>query len=53
MDGTLPRTPLASDGARLVLRIPPELAALASERLTNRLRALAKLVGLDHAIEVG
>lgn len=54
MPGVLPRTPLGADATgRVVLRLPPELGALASERLENRLRALGRLIDRESRIEIG
>jgi exopolyphosphatase/guanosine-5'-triphosphate,3'-diphosphate pyrophosphatase len=50
MGGVLPRVPLAIVAGELSLTLPSELAPLASERLTNRLRALAKLLGVEATI---
>jgi exopolyphosphatase / guanosine-5'-triphosphate,3'-diphosphate pyrophosphatase len=47
MPGILPRTPMAVEHGRLVLRLENDLAALAGERLFNRLRQLARLVGRE------
>jgi exopolyphosphatase/guanosine-5'-triphosphate,3'-diphosphate pyrophosphatase len=47
MPGVLPKAPLRVDGKRLVLRLEGELAALAGERLFNRLRQLGRLIGYD------
>ena len=52
MEGVLPRAPLYVRGDEAVLELPAGMAALANERLTNRLRQLAKLVGLDARIEL-
>jgi len=52
MPGTIPQTHLAESGGRLVLTLPPTLAALDGERLRKRLAQLGKLVGLDSAIEI-
>jgi exopolyphosphatase/guanosine-5'-triphosphate,3'-diphosphate pyrophosphatase len=52
MPGVLPRLPLAAEGRRLVLSVPPPLAALPSERVASRLKQLAKLAGREPAIEV-
>jgi exopolyphosphatase/guanosine-5'-triphosphate,3'-diphosphate pyrophosphatase len=52
MEGVLPRVPLFARGGRIVLQLPESLAPLANERLTNRLRQLAKLVGLDPKIQI-
>jgi exopolyphosphatase/guanosine-5'-triphosphate,3'-diphosphate pyrophosphatase len=47
MPGILPRTPMVVERGRLVLRLKDDLAALAGERLFNRLRQLARLVGRE------
>ncbi|WP_298965529.1 exopolyphosphatase [uncultured Methylobacterium sp.] len=53
MEGVLPRTPLTvSDGA-VVLHLPEDLRALASDRLSNRLRGLGRLMGREGRISVG
>jgi exopolyphosphatase / guanosine-5'-triphosphate,3'-diphosphate pyrophosphatase len=52
MEGVLPRAPLFVRGGNVVLQLPTDMAALANERLTNRLRQLAKLVDLDPKIEM-
>jgi exopolyphosphatase/guanosine-5'-triphosphate,3'-diphosphate pyrophosphatase len=52
MEGVLPRVPLFVRGGEVVLQLPAAMAALANERLTQRLRQLAKLVGLDPRIEL-
>jgi exopolyphosphatase/guanosine-5'-triphosphate,3'-diphosphate pyrophosphatase len=52
MPGVLPRTPLRRHGQALVLSLPPELEALRSERLSNRMRQLARLIGLEPTIVV-
>lgn len=53
MPGVLGRMPLAVEGGKLMLRVPPELADLASDRLANRLRQLAKLIGREPLVAVG
>jgi exopolyphosphatase / guanosine-5'-triphosphate,3'-diphosphate pyrophosphatase len=53
MPGILPRTPMIAERGRLVLRLEGELAALAGERLFNRLRQLARLVGREPAMVTG
>jgi exopolyphosphatase / guanosine-5'-triphosphate,3'-diphosphate pyrophosphatase len=50
MPGVLPRVPLVVDGRRLTLTLPTELAALNSDRLANRLRQLARLLGCEPSI---
>jgi exopolyphosphatase/guanosine-5'-triphosphate,3'-diphosphate pyrophosphatase len=47
MPGVLPRTPLTVERHRLVLRLQGECAALAGERLSSRLRQLARLIGRE------
>jgi exopolyphosphatase/guanosine-5'-triphosphate,3'-diphosphate pyrophosphatase len=51
MPGVLPRTPLRVGEGRLALSLPDEFAELASERLTSRTKALARLLGAEAAIE--
>ncbi len=51
--GVLPKTPLAVEKGRLVLRFSSGLAALAGERVFARLRQLARLIGREPAMEVG
>jgi exopolyphosphatase/guanosine-5'-triphosphate,3'-diphosphate pyrophosphatase len=50
MPGVLPKAPLRVEGKQLVLRLEDELAALAGERLFNRLRQLARLFGIEPVI---
>lgn len=50
MSGVLPRTPITCAKGRLVLTLPPDLAALENERLQNRLRQLARLIGREPVI---
>jgi exopolyphosphatase/guanosine-5'-triphosphate,3'-diphosphate pyrophosphatase len=45
--GVLARTPLKVERHRLVLRLEGECAALAGERLSSRLKQLARLVGRE------
>jgi exopolyphosphatase / guanosine-5'-triphosphate,3'-diphosphate pyrophosphatase len=52
MPGVLPRAPLVIDGGRLVLTIPGDLADLASERMSGRMKQLAKLLGKDPQIVI-
>jgi exopolyphosphatase / guanosine-5'-triphosphate,3'-diphosphate pyrophosphatase len=53
MPGILPRTPMVVERGRLVLRLEDDLAALAGERLFNRLRQLARLVGREPVMVAG
>ena len=43
---------IVEDG-RITLRMPQDWAALASDRLLNRVRGLGRVVGLDGRIEIG
>jgi exopolyphosphatase/guanosine-5'-triphosphate,3'-diphosphate pyrophosphatase len=47
MPGVLPRAPLRVQQRRLVLRLTGGLKALAGERVNNRLRTLARLIGRE------
>jgi exopolyphosphatase/guanosine-5'-triphosphate,3'-diphosphate pyrophosphatase len=51
--GVLPKTPMVVERGRLVLRLGNGLEALAGERVFNRLRQLARLIGREPAIETG
>jgi exopolyphosphatase/guanosine-5'-triphosphate,3'-diphosphate pyrophosphatase len=53
MPGVLPRTPLAVERHRLALRLPGQYAALAGERVSNRLRALARIIGREPVVLPG
>ncbi len=53
MPGVLPRTPLAVERHRLALRLPGPSAALAGERVSNRLRALARIIGREPVMLLG
>jgi exopolyphosphatase / guanosine-5'-triphosphate,3'-diphosphate pyrophosphatase len=53
MPGVLTRTSLAVERHRLALHLPGGYAALAGERVTNRLRALARLIGREPVLLVG
>lgn len=50
MPDVLPRTPMRIGDGKLQLVLPEALADLASERLLNRMRQLARLIGRDAAI---
>ena len=52
MEGVLPRTPLVVENGALVLHLPEDLRALASDRLSSRLRGLARLLGVEARIAV-
>jgi exopolyphosphatase / guanosine-5'-triphosphate,3'-diphosphate pyrophosphatase len=49
MPGVLPHTPMKVERRQLVLRLPGKYAALAGERVGNRLRTLARLIGREAA----
>jgi len=53
MPGVLPRAPLKTVKGRLVLQLRGELSALAGERVFNRLRQLARLVGREPTMTTG
>ncbi|SEP47089.1 exopolyphosphatase / guanosine-5'-triphosphate,3'-diphosphate pyrophosphatase [Methylobacterium sp. ap11] len=52
MEGILPRTPLAMRDGVIVLTLPQDLKDLASDRLSNRLRGLGRLLGVEARIEI-
>jgi exopolyphosphatase/guanosine-5'-triphosphate,3'-diphosphate pyrophosphatase len=52
MGGVLPRTPLVCTKAKLVLTLPSELGDLSCERLQNRLKLLARLIGHEPSITI-
>ncbi len=49
--GVLPKTPMQVRRGKLVLSLPGSYAKLASDRITTRLRQLARLIGRDSVIE--
>ena len=53
MPGVLTETSLAIERHRLALRMPGEFAALAGERVLNRLRSLARLIGREPVMLMG
>jgi exopolyphosphatase/guanosine-5'-triphosphate,3'-diphosphate pyrophosphatase len=48
--GVLPRTPLKVERHRLVLRLEGDCAALAGDRVSSRLKQLARLVGREPVV---
>lgn len=50
MPDVLPRTPMQIGEGKLQLMLPEELSDLASERLFNRMRQLARLIGREPAV---
>src|ERR1700737_3849351 len=52
MSGVLPLTPLTCVKTALILTLPRSLADLASERVQNRLKQLARLIGREPAITI-
>ncbi len=53
MPGILPRAPMRVERKRLVLDLDAKLAPLAGERVFNRLRQLARLIGREPVILAG
>ena len=53
MEGALRRMPLTIEDGRVVLSLPPEWDALNGDRLLNRVRGLARIVGLEGRVRVG
>jgi len=51
MPGVLPLTPLRARHGRLTLTLPAPRADLVSDRLMNRVKTLARLLGLEAAVE--
>ena len=47
MPGVLPKTPMQVEKGRLVLRLPGRFADLSGERVWNRMRTLARLIGRE------
>jgi len=47
MPGVLPRAPMALQGGKVTVALPPDLSALNSDRLQNRLKQFARLLGGD------
>jgi len=52
MPGVLPSTPMRVERRQLVLRLPGKYAALAGERVNNRLRTLARLIGREPVVRI-
>ncbi len=52
MKGVLPQTSLAYDDGKLVLQLPPKLAALDGEQLKRRLRSVARELGLGLEVRI-
>lgn len=50
MPGVLHRMPIAVENGKMVLRVPADMADLANERLSNRLKQLGKLMGREPVI---
>jgi exopolyphosphatase/guanosine-5'-triphosphate,3'-diphosphate pyrophosphatase len=48
----LPKTSMRVERGKLILHLPRRYAALSSDRVFNRLRQLARLIGREAAIEV-
>jgi exopolyphosphatase/guanosine-5'-triphosphate,3'-diphosphate pyrophosphatase len=52
MPGVLPQAPLSVLRGKLVLRLPDRLAALNGDRVGNRMRTLARLIGREPVVVV-
>jgi exopolyphosphatase/guanosine-5'-triphosphate,3'-diphosphate pyrophosphatase len=52
MPGVLPRAPIVAEKGRVVVKLPPALAALSSDRLQSRLKQFARLVGGDPEVRI-
>ncbi len=52
MPGILPNTPLKVERNKLVLRLPGHYAALNGDRISNRMRTLARLIGREPMVVV-
>jgi exopolyphosphatase/guanosine-5'-triphosphate,3'-diphosphate pyrophosphatase len=52
MPDVLPKTPMCCVKAKLILTLPQALADLASDRLFNHLKQLARLIGHDPTISI-
>jgi exopolyphosphatase/guanosine-5'-triphosphate,3'-diphosphate pyrophosphatase len=50
MPDVLPRVPMVCNKQKLVLTLPVDLAGLASDRLQNRMKQLARLIGREPVI---
>jgi exopolyphosphatase / guanosine-5'-triphosphate,3'-diphosphate pyrophosphatase len=53
MPGVLPHAPMVVERGRLKLKLQGKFSALAGERLFNRLRQLARLVGREPLFDTG
>ena len=53
MPGVLPRIKLLCVRGKVVLTLPPDLADLAGDRLSNRLKQLGRLIGRAPSIVIG
>jgi exopolyphosphatase/guanosine-5'-triphosphate,3'-diphosphate pyrophosphatase len=53
MPGVLPRVKMRCVTGKVVLTLPPDLADLAGDRLNNRLKHLARLIGRTPSIVIG
>jgi len=53
MPGVLPETPMRIERGRLVIRLPGRFAALAGDRVSSRLKQLARLIGYDSTVIAG
>lgn len=52
MPDVLPRAAMTASKGKVAVALPPDLADLSTERLVNRVKALAKLLGREPAMLV-
>ncbi|WP_230531079.1 exopolyphosphatase [Microvirga roseola] len=52
MDGILPQAPLRARDGHVILQLPARLEPLANERLTGRMKGIAKLLTMEPVIEI-
>ena len=52
MPGTLPIAPMVVERGKLVLYLQGKLAPLGNDRVSNRLRALARLIGREYTVVI-
>ncbi len=52
MPGVLPQTPMKVERGKLNLRLPAVRAALVSERLLSRVKALSRVLGLEACVDI-
>jgi exopolyphosphatase/guanosine-5'-triphosphate,3'-diphosphate pyrophosphatase len=53
MPGVLPNTPLVVERGKLKLKLPGPYASLAGERVSGRVKQLARLIGREPVVVTG